>query len=477
MTPRASSATRDSELTAVVRAAAAGQYKPVYLIAGESVETGTAARTLLYALVPAARRAFNLETYDGRTTPIARILDSLRTPGFFAGVKVLWVRESTLFLSGEKRPEVARALFAAWGEGREQEAAEKLLTLVALAGWSHEQFSESRWAALSKTRIREVFGEDLDADQLAQLDAVHAVCKARDLAVSAYRDEGGTLLEFLDAGMPPQTVLLFTAAAVDARKRLVKRLRELGAVVTLDAGRERSGALSRETVDDVIRGIARDFGKQVAANAHELIVRRAGADMAMLRMELEKLCLYVGDRPTISEADVQLGFRDMAESWIFDFTGALAARQLARALPLLRDLLDQGEPPLRLLAMIAREARLLLLARECLDGSLRGKWRAGLAFNVFQDRVLPHLDADTRQAFGTAHPFVLYRRLQDAARIDAAAVREALVKVADLDVRLKSSRSDPAILLEAFVVDWCRAPAARMHGVARAGEQYSQPRS
>jgi len=447
---------RHPEVVAAVRAAAAGHHRPVYLFTGESFATGAAARALLDALVPESRRAFNLETYEGRTTPIVTVLDSLRMPGFFAGVKVLWVRESPLFLSGEKRPDLTAALLAAWKDGREPEAAERLLTLVALAGWSQEQFLETRWAALPKTRVREVFGEELDAEQLAQIDAIRGACVARDLGLSAYRDESGILLEFLEAGVPPNAVLLFTATAVDARKRLVKRLQELGAVIDLSAGRERSGALNRATVDELVQNTLRAFGKRLAPEAQQLVVQRAGTDPAMLAMELEKLCLYVGEQGTIGVDDVRCTFRDMAESWIFDFTGALTARQLARALPLLRGLFEQGEPPLRLLAMIAREVRMLLLARESLESSLRGKWQADLQFNTFQSRVAPHLDADTRQAFGNAHPFVLYRRFQDASRIDIGTLRQALCKLSDLDGQLKSSRHDPAMLLEAFVIDWCR---------------------
>jgi DNA polymerase-3 subunit delta len=460
-------AERHPEFAALVRAAAAGAPKPVYLFIGEPFETAPAAQALLDTLVPAAHRAFNLETYDGRTTTLSRVIDSLRTPPFFPGVKLVWVRETTVFLSGEKRADIAAALLRAWGEGREQDATEKLLTLVALAGWSDEQFRETRWASLAKSRVREVFGMEVDAEQLSQLGAVHAACLTRDLSVGASGDESAEVLAFIEAGMPAQTVLLFTASAIDARKRLSKRLREVGAVVDFSTQHERSGALSRDSVTDVVHHIARQFGKQLAPAAQDLILRRAGSELAMLAMELEKLCLYVGERPTITEDDVRAVFRDMAESWIFDFTAALASRQPARALPLLRGLMEQGEPPLRLLAMMAREVRLLLIARECLDDALRGKWRAEISFNVFQSRVLPHLDAETREAFGNAHPFVLYRRFQDASRIDGRALRGALIQLSELDVQLKSSRGDAAILLEAFVINWCctgasgqRAPRA-----------------
>lgn len=458
---QASSESRHAEIAAVVREAAAGAPKAVYLFAGESFETSAAAHALLDALVPSARRSFNLETYDGRTTPISTIIDSLRMPGFFAGTKVVWVRESTLFLSGEKRPEMTKSLLAAWNDGREREAAEKLVTLVALAGWSQEQFAQVRWSALAKTRLREVFGADLDAEQLAQLDAMHAACQARELGVTTYRDDSAALEEFLDGGMPPHVVLLLTATTVDARKRLFKRVREIGTCLTLGAARERSGALTRDSIEEVVRDTARAFGKRLLPEAHELVVRRAGTDSALLAAELEKLFLYVGERPVINEEDVRLVFRDMAESWIFDFTGALATRQLARALPLLRGLLAQGEPPLRLLAMIAREVRMLLLARECLEGTLRGTWRGDMPFNAFQSRVVPRIDPETADAFGKAHPFVLYRRFQDAARVDTRSLRQALVQLSDLDLRFKSSRGDPALLLEVFLIDWCRSAPRR----------------
>jgi len=469
MAHAASAGERPSELRTALRDAAAGKPKPVYVFSGEPFETAAAARCLVETLVPEPQRAFNLETYDGRTTPIATVLDSLRMPGFFAGIKVVWVRESILFLSGEKRGDLTKGLFTAWDDGRERDAAEKLLTLVGLAGWSPEQWRETRWTAVAKTRIVEVFGAELDAEERNQLDAVQAVCIARDLSLSGYRDDGAAVLEFLDAGMPPHTVLLFTASTVDARKRLYKRLREIGAVIEFSAARDRSGVLSRESVDDLLERVAHAHGKHIAPSARELIVRRAGADVATVAGELEKLCLYAGERPTITDDDVRVVFRDLAESWIFDFTAALTACQLARALPLLRGLIAQGEPPLRLLAMLAREVRLLLVARECLDDTLRGAWRPDAPFNVFQSRVLPQLDEVTREAFGKAHPFVVYRRFQDAARIDAPTLRAALVKVSDLDLRFKSARTDPALLLEAFVIDWCRRgePRARRDASAR----------
>ena len=172
-------------------------------------------------------------------------------------------------------------------------------------------------------------------------------------------------------------------------------------------------------------------------------------------MELEKLCLYVGDRPTIDEADVRASVRDLAESWIFDFTRALAQRQGAAAVSLLRALFEQGEHPLRILALIARELRLLLLARDCLTDSLAEAWTTQTPYTTFRDRLLPLLSDAQREAFGGLHPYALYQSLQNASGTSTAALQRGLLALQQLDVTLKSTPVDPRLRLEAFVLDMC----------------------
>ena len=435
------------------------QPRPVYLLLGESVTTGTAAHALIDVLVPAASRDFNLELYDGRTTAITQVLDSLRMRGLFPGTKVVWVRETPVFVSAEKKSDLTAAMLEAIEDERRDEAAGRLLTLLAMAGWTHEQFQTEPLDRLPASTVKDCFGGELEPGQLSALAALQSYCRERDLTISAYHDESEVLLQFLERGMPPQTVLVFSTPAADARKRVFKKLQALGAVVDLRVERERSGALSREGVAESCRTIAAGFALRIEPAALEVIVARAGADPAALAMEMEKLCLYVGDAKMITAADVRSAFRDMAESWIFDFTSALAAGQAATAIPLLRDLLAQGDHPLRLLAMIAREVRLLLSARDCLDGPLAGKWRSGVSYATFQSRLQPALGELGEAAFGKMHPFRIYKYLGDAARLSAARLRRALIDLADLDNKFKTSRGDPAILLETFVLDLCRTAA------------------
>jgi DNA polymerase-3 subunit delta len=172
-------------------------------------------------------------------------------------------------------------------------------------------------------------------------------------------------------------------------------------------------------------------------------------------MELEKLILYAGKAALIREDDVRVSFRDMGESWIFDFTRALSQRQAGAAVGLLRDLFSQGEHPLRLLALIARELRMLLLARDCL-AALKGQWKPGIQFATFKDRLLPLLSDEQREGFGNMHPYALYQSLINASRIRTGQLHRAVLGLHELDLKMKRSLGDPHILLERFVLELCR---------------------
>lgn len=444
------------DVASAVRTAKSGKGRGVYLIVGEPSDTNAAAKALLDVFVPEDRRSFNFECYEGRTTPLGAVLDSLRTPGFFPGTKLVWVKESAIFLSNEKKSDVAKAMLAAWNDKREQEAAEKLLTLAALAGLDEEDLKAIRWQNASKSKAREVFGEGVGDDDLEALDAIQNAAFARELRVGAFRDEAASLAEWIEAGLPRDAVLLFTASAVDARKRIVKIVRDQGVVIDLTAEHERSGALARSAIEQVVQRVLADYGKRLERDAYESVIRRVGSDTGSLATEVEKLCLFVGERSQIGEADVREVMRDMAEAWVFDLTGALASRDASKTLAVLRALFAQGEPPLRLVGLLAREFRLLLVARECLATQLRGKWTSGIRFDAFQSKVLPAVDAATRAAFGNAHPFVLFKRFQDAARIELKLLRAALIELAEIDLRLKSTPNDAATVIEVFALRWCR---------------------
>jgi DNA polymerase-3 subunit delta len=88
-----------------------------------------------------------------------------------------------------------------------------------------------------------------------------------------------------------------------------------------------------------------------------------GDDLRQLDQELTKLADYAAGR-TVTQADVRLLVAATRAASIFELVDSLGTGNTARAASLMRHILDiDGEQPLIVLTMIARQFRLLLQAK------------------------------------------------------------------------------------------------------------------
>jgi DNA polymerase-3 subunit delta len=185
-----------------------------------------------------------------------------------------------------------------------------------------------------------------------------------------------------------------------------------------------------------------------------MILLRAGDELRGLQEELEKLLLYVGDRPSIRIQDVDLIFVDRGEGWVFDLTRSIGERNALDALAHLARLLGQGEHPLRLLGTIAAEVRKLLVARQLLDGELRGRWKRGMSYQQFQQNVLM-----TGAPVLTRNPYGDYMCFQRADRFSLGELRAHLAGIHEADFRLKSAANSQQLVMEKFILNMCLGSA------------------
>jgi DNA polymerase-3 subunit delta len=112
---------------------------------------------------------------------------------------------------------------------------------------------------------------------------------------------------------------------------------------------------------------AMERGKKLLPTAAGALVRAVGSDLDRLCNEVEKLVLYAGERPTITEEDVAALVALAPDDNVFHLLDALGERKRARAVQLLHDLLDSGEPPARVLSLVARQLRLVWQAKFLLE--------------------------------------------------------------------------------------------------------------
>lgn len=108
------------------------------------------------------------------------------------------------------------------------------------------------------------------------------------------------------------------------------------------------------------------LGKQVGMNAIRLLVEQTGSDLRSLDAEIDKISLYVGAKKLIDESDISEIATRNPQNTVFELVDALGAKNREKSLYVLNRLLQMGEPPLKVLAMIIRQFR-LILKTKCLE--------------------------------------------------------------------------------------------------------------
>lgn len=115
-------------------------------------------------------------------------------------------------------------------------------------------------------------------------------------------------------------------------------------------------------VQQQVKGV----GKEISRRDAELLVELVGEDLARLSLEVEKLSLYIGSDRVIGSQAIHRASSLLAEAVIWDLTTALANQNANEAIASLHRLLEAGDAPHRLLAMVVWQFRTVLRAVEML---------------------------------------------------------------------------------------------------------------
>lgn len=135
---------------------------------------------------------------------------------------------------------------------------------------------------------------------------------------------------------------------------------------TLPGGYHKEFNPPRNATQWIITHAREEYGADIDRQAAMALAAVIGDDLRAADSEIAKLSAYVNGARPISEADVRLLTSYQAEVEVFDMVDALGRRDGATASRLLHRLLEQDEP-LKLFALIIRQVRLLILAREHLN--------------------------------------------------------------------------------------------------------------
>lgn len=172
-------------------------------------------------------------------------------------------------------------------------------------------------------------------------------------------------------------------------------------------------------------------GGQIEPRAAEMLKDMVGVDTRQAGMEIAKLLAYVNWARPITSQDVEAVCIVTSQQSVFDFVDALSNGNGKSAQHLLHRLLET-EDPFALWGMVVRQFRLLLQAREILDG--RGN------------------KDDVARALGV-HPFVAEKTTGQAAHFSIETLEAIYRRLLKIDEGIKTSQVTLDLALDTLVVE------------------------
>lgn len=231
------------------------------------------------------------------------------------------------------------------------------------------------------------------------------------------------LIPYVEAPLDSAVLLFVAGGKVDTRFKFFRALDGQGFLLRFDGIK---GALLRRFLESE----ARRQGATLAPRVSDLLVDLVGNDLLALAGAVEKLTLFVGEGGTVRAEHVEEVVTRTRQAVIFELTDAAGAGDAASAMGSLQSLLQGGEPEVRILFMIARQVRMIWLARAALDeGASPGSLPGVLGVPPFVARkVADQARRFTRERIERVHG-ELYRtdRLLKSARLSRPLILERLV--------------------------------------------------
>src|SRR5215204_314039 len=157
----------------------------------------------------------------------------------------------------------------------------------------------------------------------------------------------------------PGADLILLGKKLGSRERLLSAVKKSGEVHNFEQ------PTGKALITWVV-GHAKRLGLDLPEDVAEDLTNRCSGDKMRLLQETEKLALYVGEGAATHDDVAALCPPDV-QSNIFAFVDSLAAGERDRALKLLEDLINTGEPLLRLTFMIRRQFQLVARASALLE--------------------------------------------------------------------------------------------------------------
>ncbi|MBQ4347080.1 MAG: DNA polymerase III subunit delta [Firmicutes bacterium] len=166
--------------------------------------------------------------------------------------------------------------------------------------------------------------------------------------------------------LPEESILLFVEKSIDKRTKSYKAAAKAGAVIEFSHPKEA----------DLIKWVIielRGKGLAVDKDTAAYFLRHTGGSMQNAVSEFSKLAAYKGGEGHVSKEDIDALCTKALLANIFDLVGAMGRHMPRRALEIYKDMLLAKEAPMRIMAMVIRQIRLIYQTKLLLEAGYTAK--------------------------------------------------------------------------------------------------------
>ncbi len=225
----------------------------------------------------------------------------------------------------------------------------------------------------------------------------------------------------------PTTCLVFLPGSekVSRDSQFIKALSERGYL------KECKRLNEAELVSWVKRDAKRQ-NKDISEGVARKLVDVAGTRLRDIKAELDKLVLYAGENPSITEADVEDSGLDCREETIFGLSDAIGSKDLKKALKIYEKV--SSEEPIKVLGAIARQIRILLRIKAYIRKGMPGQ------------KIIQLLGLFPRYA----EDYIKRSR-----KFSEPELQKAIERLSIADIDLKTGRIPEALVLPRLIMELC----------------------
>ncbi|MFV9510987.1 DNA polymerase III subunit delta [Tepidibacillus sp. LV47] len=234
-----------------------------------------------------------------------------------------------------------------------------------------------------------------------------------------------SLERFLENPVDYSTLILTVfSEKLDERKKITKILKQTATV-------ESFAILKGKELVDFVFKLARKEGVGITLDAAQFLVYTIGKELQILEQEIKKMALYVGKEGQIDLQVVKELTARTLEKNIFSLIEKVANLQIDQAIRMLYDLLKNKEEPIKIVALLARQFRIMLYTKELAQ---KGYSNQQIASQI------------------GVHSYVVQLALQQGKSFERQQLREILSQLATIDFEIKTGKKDKVLALELFLL-------------------------